>query len=277
MNIVGLGTAGCNVAMAFENMPQYKVFCIGAKDRGYRKFIKLEPQESHEDYEAKYKKINTRLISKDPTTVIVSGGSKTSGAVLRLLEQLKSRQLTVLYVKPDLSTAAKDTIMMEKVVFGVLQQYARSKKIFHMIVVDNSAVELIIGNISVSSYWEEINNVISNTYHMINVFTNTEPLLNTLVEQGKTSNICTLGVVATEPLSERSFYDLKMPRTKKYFFGISEKSLNEKKDLLPNIRAYLKKVSTEECSAGFAIYSTQYEADYAYSLHYASMIQEENV
>lgn len=277
MNIIGLGTAGCNVAKVFESMPQYKVYCVNSKDRGYRKFIKIDPQESHEEYETNYKKINTRTISKDPTTVILSGGSKTSGAALRLLEQLKSRQLTILYIKPDLSTAPKSTVMMEKVVFGVLQQYTRSKKIFHMIVVDNSTVESIIGNISVSSYWEEMNNVISNTYHMINVFTNTEPLLNTMVEEGKTSNISTLGVVSTDPLSEKLFYDLKMPRTKKYFFGISEKTLNEKKDLLPNIRTYLKEVSTEECSAGFAIYSTQYETDYAYSLHYASMIQEENI
>lgn len=277
MNIIGVGQAGCAVAAKFEKMPQYKVFSVDTDDNNYRKLFKVEPQSSHEEYEANYKKINTRLINKEHTTLIVSGASKISGIILRLLEQLKTREMTVMYIKPDLSTSPKEVVMQEKIVFGVLQQYARSGKLANMIIVDNALIEGVVGDISIASYWDEINNVIASTYHMINVFNNTEPLLSTLSSPGTTSRICTLGVVAVENLDEKPFYDLRFPRLKKYFFGISENTLNEKKSLLTEIRSYLKERSTEECSACFAIYSTSYEQDYAYTIHYASFVQEEKI
>lgn len=64
---------------------------------------------------------------------------------------------------------------------------------------------------------------------------------------------------------------------KKYFFGISEKTLQEKKNLLTEIRDYVKKQMGEKCNACFAIYSTTYEQDYVYTLHYASLLQEQNI
>ena len=91
------------------------------------------------------------------------------------------------------------------------------------------------------------------------------------------NKIATLGVVSYKSLDEKIFYDLQKPRLKKYFFGISEKTLNEEKDLLQKIRSYVKDKSEEKCSACFAIYSTNYEQDYVYVAQYASLIQEQNL
>jgi hypothetical protein len=277
MNILGLGTAGCKIAKKLENYPQYNAFFIDVKnDGGCKNFFKIEEQSTHEDYETNYKSVNLQNIIGE-TTLITAGTGKITGLLLRLLEQLKNHKLTVLYIKPDMSTASENAVLREKVVFGILQQYARSSLLSRLYIVSNIATEAVLEKVSVVSYWDDINEVISSTFHMLNVFENTEPLLSTLADVEKTSKIATLGVVSYKNLDEKIFYDLQKPRLKKYFFGISEKTLNEEKDLLQKIRSYVKDKSDERCNACFAIYSTNYEQDYVYVAQYASLIQEQNL
>ena len=277
MNILGLGTAGCKIAKKLENYPQYNTFFIDVKnDGGYKNFFKIEEESTHEDYESNYKSINLQNIIGE-TTLVTAGTGKITGLLLRLLEQLKNHKLTVLYIKPDMSTASENAVLREKVVFGILQQYARSSLLSRLYIVSNIATEAVLEKVSVVNYWDDINDVISSTFHMLNVFENTEPLLSTFTEVKKTNQIATLGVVGYKNLDEKIFYDLQKPRLKKYFFGISEKTLNEEKDLLQKIRSYVKDRSEERCNACFAIYSTNYEQDYVYVAQYASLIQEQNL
>ena len=279
MNIVGIGKAGVAIANEFEKYPQYKAFYVDIEnDKKYKNFIKVEEQQSHEEYEDKYKKLNTKNI-KGETTVILCGAGKVTGIALRFLEQLKKQKTSVLYVKSDPSTMSEKEKLRSKVTFGILQQYARSGLLDKLYVVSNLMVESVLESVSIPTYWADINKIISSTFHMLNVFSNTEPLLTTLSDPGQTSRICTLGVVGYNTFNEKLFYDLQKTRLKKYFFGICQDTLNEEKDLLQKIRSYVKEKSDmeEKCTACFSIYTTEYEKNYVYTAHYASMIQEENL
>ena len=86
-----------------------------------------------------------------------------------------------------------------------------------------------------------------------------------------------MGVVSFDSFKERLFYDLDKPRVKKYFFGINKKTLEKEKDLLQKIRSFTQERAEEKTSANFAIYSTDYEQNYIYTVHYASLIQEEEI
>ena len=112
---------------------------------------------------------------------------------------------------------------------------------------------------------------------MLNVFENTEPLLSTVTDDKDTIKICTMGVVAFSSFDEKTFYDLENARSKKYFFGISQKTLDEEKDLLHKIRSYVADKAGEKCRSCFAIHSTDYEQNYVYVSHHASYVQEQNV
>ena len=86
-----------------------------------------------------------------------------------------------------------------------------------------------------------------------------------------------MGVVAFSSFDEKTFYELKSPRSKKYFFGISQKTLDEEKDLLHKIRSYVADKAGEKCRSCFAIHSTDYEQNYIYVSHHASYVQEQNI
>ena len=237
MNIIGIGQPGCRVTKQFEKYPQYELYFVDTKKQeGYKNFYKVTQRADHEEYEQKYKKFNFKNIKGD-VTIVLSGSGRISGILLRLLEQLKSENLKVLYIKPDMRTADPKMIKREKTVFGILQQYARSNLLSSLYVISNPKVEAVYDSVNIPTYWDDINNVISSTYHMMNVFENTEPILST----------------------------------------IPENTLNEKKDLLHKIRDYVNSKSKEFCSVGFAIYPTNYEEDYVYTAHYASFIQEQDL
>ena len=89
MNIIGLGRAGCEIARKFENYEQYKIFYVDSENKGYPTFLSVEVQNSHEEYEKKYKKLNLNKC-QGKTTFILSGAGKISGCALRLLEQIQN-------------------------------------------------------------------------------------------------------------------------------------------------------------------------------------------
>ena len=276
MNIVGLGNAGCQVANNFSQWPQYDVFCIDTENKGYTKFFKVEERNNHEEYEKSFD-VSLLPAITGPTAVFISGGGKISGMSLRLLERLKDEEVTLFYIKPDLETSNKQTQLRHKITFGVLQQYARSNVVTRMYIVENKNVEALLDNISITDYWKNINYAISNTYHMINYFNNTEPLLSTFSAIGETSRIATFSVVNFDSLKEKTFYNLDKPRFKRYFFGVNEETMQNQKDLLHKIREFVRGQTDENTHSSFSIYSTDYEHNYVYSVCYASMIQEENI
>jgi len=276
MNIIGLGNAGCQIAASFEKYSLYNIFCIDTVSKGYTSFLKVKEQNSHEEYEKSYKKLRLSKCTGE-TTVIICGAGNISGCALRLLEQLKENKLTVIYIKPDMSQLTEEQRTKHKITFGILQQYARSNVYENLYVVSNKKVEEIVEELSLKNYWDDINNIISSTYHMINVFKNNEPMLTTSPQKHATSKIGTFGVVNYDSNKERLFYDIEQPRTKNYFYGISEETIEKDKEVLKKIRSFIEEQSEDDVDAGFAIYSTNYEHNYVYSTHYATLVQEQNL
>ena len=277
MNIIGLGKAGCQIANNFNEWPQYNVLCVDVENEGYDKFVSVKEQETHEDYESNFKNLRIKKLI-GPTTLFLCGAGAVSGICLRLLKTLEdSKEVTIFYIKPDLSSISKQQKTHHNITFGVLQQYVRSDVFANMFIVENKNVEALLDSISIVDYWKNINHAISSTYHMINYFQNTEPLLSTFSPVGKTSKLASLSVVNFETFKEKSFYDLQRSRFKRYFFGVNEETMQNEKDLLHKIREFVKEKTDEDTHCSFSIYSTGYEHNYVYSIHYASMIQEENI
>jgi hypothetical protein len=276
MNIIGIGQAGCKIAEKLENYTQYKKFYIDVENNGYTNFYAVKHQNSHQDYEKNYKKINIKAC-KGETTIILSGAGDISGCVLRLLEQLKGNTISIIYIKPDESPLSESQNTKDRVVSQVLQQYARSGKLKRLYLISNKMIEEVVGDLSIKNYWEQINNVIASTFHMANVFANTEPLLKNLATVPETARISTFGVVNYKTGSEKLFYDLKFPRSKSYFYNLNETALDGEKDTLNKIRSFVNERAEEKVSVGFSIYPTDYKENYVYSKYDASLVQEQNI
>lgn len=277
MNVVGLGNAGCNIAESFSRFPQYEVILLDSEKRkGNSKLIKK--QKSHEDYEANCPSLKAFFKkTSGPYLFVVCGSGKISGASLRVLQDINSKDISVLYVKPDLSLLSEVEKKRERVVFHVLQQYCRSGLLTDMCVVHNKNLEDILQNVPVIGYYDKLNDLVINTYHMIKVLENSRPEMSNFSDLVETARIWTMGLVNFETGEEKLFYDLTFSREMLYYYSIQKDQLEKDSDLVKKINQFMKVKDDEKLHKSFGIYSNKYDQNYVYCKAAASFIQEENI
>ena len=118
--VIGLGNAGCNIADLLSQYSQYSCykFDVGLKRSKYS--FPLQESGKLEDYEQKMPSPRSFLkgINND-ILFVVSGGGKVSSCALRILEAVKKKQITVLYIRPELSLLSDTQATLERLTYGI--------------------------------------------------------------------------------------------------------------------------------------------------------------
>jgi hypothetical protein len=277
MNVVGIGKAGCRIAGLLNEYPQYDVYKI---DVGLKKTDRVFPitkRSSPSEYEEKFSK---RIFSdlkkiKGNVLLIVGGGGSISSCTLRVMEALRHNETELVYVKPDPSFLTEVGITLDKIVFNVLQEYARSGLLEKLYIVSNGEIEKVVGQIPVSRYYQKINEIIASTLHMINVYKNSSPSLSNIKEISGISRISTIGIGTFEKIRDQMFYPIDYVGEKVYYFAINKKQLDQDEELLPKIKIRIKQEDST-IRTSFGVYPTPYDENYIYILANTKIIQGVN-
>jgi hypothetical protein len=157
--IIGLGNSGYKIGKAFSQHPQYKVITIDHEESAD---IRVPKQDHPEKYEESFPMIANQLRDVEGEMLfVISGASIISGAALRVLEQIHNKgPVSILYIHPDVDTLSDTRRLQTNVVFGVLQQYARSGVFKQFYVIDNQQVDKILGGAPIMGYYDSLNEVI---------------------------------------------------------------------------------------------------------------------
>lgn len=274
--IVGLGSAGCNLADEFAKYPQYKIYKIDTGLKGLKKdgIYALPRQKSHEDYEAKCPSMKNFFKDVNGEVLFIVGGSGTvSGAMLNILQHLKRCKISIMYIKPDLEFLSETKRLQERVVSGVLQEYARSAVFERIYLVNNVSVESVVGEVTVKDYYKSLNKAIVSSFHMINVFNHSKPVMTTFSTPIQTARISTFGFFDLESGEEKMFFPLDYAREKLYYYGINSETLENDGKLLKKIKKKAKEKVENKLKVSYGIYPTSYEENYGYILSHATLIQ----
>ena len=276
MIVVGLGKAGCSIAKAFSKFPQYETYSI---DSNKNADITIKPRNSHEEYDESFPNLKRKLKFKDEDVmVVIAGAGKISGGSLRLLQQIQSNRLSVLYVEGDLTIMSEIQKKQEKIVSSVLQEYARSGLLEQIIMVNNAYIERSIGDMSIIGYYDTLNQAIVNILHMVNVFKHSEPVIGNFIAPSEIARICTLGAVTLEgddytEYEEKWFYPLTHTKDVVYYYGIGEDDLKNDGTLFRKINNFVKSRLDTGANVSYGVFRTSYEQKYCYCIRYSSMVQ----
>jgi len=271
--VVGLGKAGCNLAKAFSKFPQYTTYGI---DTTPEADITIKKRTTHEEYDKNFPNLKKKLkFADEDITVIIAGSGTISGGSLRLLEQLRNNKVTVIYIEGDLTIMSETQKKQEKIVSGVLQEYARSGRLENIVMISNAALQSTIGDISIIGYYDTLNHAVVNTVHMMNVLKHSEPIIGNFIVPSDISRISTIGIVALEDTSEEEkwFYDLTNARDVVYYYGINEDDLRNDGTLFKKINTFIKSKINEGVNVSYGVFKTTYEQKYCYCIKYSSMVQ----
>jgi len=275
-NIIGLGKAGCNIADKFVKYPQYKIYKLDSENLKAPNYFKLPKCKTIEEYENETPNLNKFLKGvKGNALFIVGGSGKIAGASLRILQQIRHCSLTILYIRPDIELLDNLSKKQERVVYYVLQESARSSLFERMYIVGNSTMANIIGNLPVAEYFDQLNDLLASTMHMINVFENSLSVVDTHSEIVlNVARISTIGIYDQNNNEEKWFYPMEFPREKTFFYAFNKERLQEDGQLHNRIIEQIKKIVTKHTKVSYGIYETEYEQDYVYCKSHCSKIQD---
>ena len=275
-NVIGLGSAGCSIAESFKKYPEYRIRTIDCKKSNEKTHFYIKKCDTHEEYERSVPDMTgffPKFTKNDEVLFIIGGSGAISGASLAILEQISHIKLNVLYVKPDISLLSELGKMRERLVYNVLQEYARSGKFERIYLIDNQKLDETIGGAPVIGYYDELNKMIASTIHMVNVFDHTESEIGTISTPLEVSRIVTIGMMNVDSGEEKLFFPLTNAREKSYYYAINHEVLKEDKNLHKNITAQMKDKVEDGLKVTYGIYSTNYSTNYCYVVARSSMIQ----
>ena len=274
--VVGLGGIGCKIAKRFEDYSQYNVLYIDDDSGWAKEQVTLKKRNSPEEYENNYSSMRKTFLDKikEDVIVVLSGASLVSAVSLRLLYQIRGKSITILYIQPEVDLLEDVKKKQEKVIRSVLQEYTRSGVFEKMYLVSNESVDALVQNASIKDYYPAINGLISSVFHMLMVFDHQESEVSSFSRVREARRVCTLGVLDLEKGIERSFFPMDNMMETRLYYGISNKSLNENRNLQRDIIKLIKEKNTELSKYSYGVYETQYEEDFCYFRSYTSKVQE---
>ena len=268
MLIVGLGKAGKNIANLFRpHSKSYKILIFDESEG-------LDPQQTVEAYDEHPIKIKSRgLKSHDTGLLFMCGSGKVAGASLRLLEALAAHKMTVIYIEPDLEFSSRDERMRHRVHFGVLQEYARSGKIEHLIILSNKILIDHVGRGSIKKYFEKVN------YYIYSMFQNINYCNNVAQDYGKFHTVRDISRISTIGWSSLDgeavvFYDMQNITESQYYFNIDEEDLENNEDILPICQQIVRSNKEKERETSFVIWKNSESENHYYTKHYTHHIQD---
>ena len=272
--IIGLGRAGCRIADRFAQYPQYDVYKMDVGLKRTPRTYGFKAATSPEEYEDSVGSLK-RFVKdvKGDVLFVVSGCGEISGASLRILEQIKKCNIHVLYIFSDPELLGETAQMQQRVTFNVFQQYARSGVFKKVVLIDNTQLEEILGDLPIIGFYEQLNELLVPTMHMVNVLSHGDSVMDNISPPHDVSRIVSYGLVDFESGEEKMFFNLDNVREKVYYYAINEKKLREQGGIHKKVIAQVK-ANAENTKTTYGIYPTQYDEDYVYCVAYSSNIQE---
>ena len=273
--VIGLGNAGCKIADLLSQYPQYSCykFDVGLKQSKHN--FPIKEYEKLEDYEQKMPSPRAFLREiKDDVLFIVAGGGKVGSCALRILQSIKKKKISVLYIRPELSLLNDTQTTLEKMTYSVLQEYARSGLFHELILVSNSQMDKILGGLTIKEYQSGINQLLSSTLHMVNVYRNIQPLVTTFDKKPRGVRISTIGICDHESAEEKMFFPLDNVSDIEYYYAYDTKEIEGNNSLLSEVKNNINQKKKVIKRVTYGVYETDYEQNYLYCIQGTSIIQQ---
>ena len=276
ISIIGLGNAATKIAMKFEQTKNYNVYVLNdSVERNSKYKFKLNSYETPEEYENKIPNVKKYFANiGEGIQFFIVGSSYSSNYSLGILEQLKGKKVDVFYIQPDAELMTGVPKMLDKIVFGILQEYARSGLLNSFTVLSNVLVEKSIGSVPIKTYYDMINDSIFSTIHYINYFQHAEPEIGMVAKPLEINRIRTYGILNPQNLEEKWLYELDMERDLCYYLCINKERLEKEGGLHKRIVDMLKeKPHNTFRRISYAIYETEHK-DFGLCVAHTNAIQE---
>ena len=276
ISIIGLGNAASKIAEKFKQTKNYSTYMLNDSIEKKSKYsFKLKSHKTPEEYEQNIPNVK-KFFSEvsDHIQFFIVGSSFSSNYSLGILQQIKNKKIDLFYIQPDAELMTGVPKLLDKAVFSILQEYARSGLLNSFTVLSNILIEKTIGDIPIKRYYDMINDSIFSTVHYINYFDHAEPEIGIVAKPLDINRIRAYGILNPKNLEEKWLYELDMERDLCYYLCINKNRLENEGGLHKKIVDMLKeKPRNAFRKISYAIYETEHD-DFGLCVAHTNAIQE---
>tara|TARA_B100001123_G_scaffold74689_5_gene84312 strand:+ start:40388 stop:41227 length:840 start_codon:yes stop_codon:yes gene_type:complete len=275
ISVIGLGNAASRVAEQFSTTANYNVYLLNSKiSRNSKRKFKLKAFENPESYEENIPDVGTFFKDLDDhVQLFIVGSSYSSNYALGILEQIKQKKVELFYVQPDTELLTGIPKMLDKLVFSILQEYARSGLLHSFTALSHLNVERAIGDIPIKKYYDTINSAIFSAVHYCNYFNHAEPEIGSVSKPLDINRIRSIAMLNPKNLQEKWLFDLDNERDICYYICINQDKLETDGSLHRRIVEKLKnKPRNAFRKISYAIYETPHD-DFGFCVAHTNAIQ----
>ena len=276
MNLIGFGTSACAIIDSLKEHANYSCYKIDNEEQDEVRcsFLKIDKQGSFRDYELgapDVKKFFSNLEGEE-TFFFVEGGEEISGALLAILEQIKEKGPTIIYIRPNRRLLNKTQTLIERATYGILQELSRSAALKRIILVDTAHTLRYTEGVKITEINSRLQQMVSDAFHMLNYVKNSKGVIDVVETPQDVNRISTFGYVDNKSGQEIYFYPLDSIREKVYYFAIAEdsESWNSHEKLLDNIE---KQLEDKQVDNSYKIISTTYNENHVYMEAFTNVVQ----
>ena len=276
ISVIGIGNAASSIVENFKSQSgNYKVYQLGSEYKNTKYTKNLKHYDKPEDYEQNIPNLSKFFSDiNENIQVFVVGSSYSSNYTLGVLEQLRDKTLEVFYVRPDVELLTGVPKLLENMMFGVLQEYARSGLFKSLTILSNLEVENSIPGLAIKNYYEKLNHTIFSCVHYLNFFNHTEPEIGQMARPSEINRIRSVGILDVKTLSEKWLFELDMPRETCYYICINQERLEKESGLHKRIVDLLKeKPRNAFRKVSYGIWETHLH-DFGFCVTHTNAIQQ---
>lgn len=272
--IICLGPKACDIGELFEEYPNLYYVRLIDKDIEGDNCFSIAPQKTPEEYEKNTPNLG-QFFSKitDEVVFITSGAADVANSSLRILQQIKDKKISIVYLTPFSEFLTNKQVMQERLIRGVLQEYTRSGLFEKMIIFDNSLVERVMGPSTIKDYDFLFNNTIKKALENHYALSSGELIIDAANAPKEVSRILSFGYYYLEQDQELALNNLNMIDDKIYHFYLSEQTLNNDVKLLNTIKENLKKKTQENTKVSYTIRKSPTNNNFCFVEAYTKVVQ----
>jgi len=276
ISVIGIGNAASAIAEKFSDVDNYDVYLLNDKVKNSTQTYKLKTFDSPEEYETNVPDLKDFFATvRSRVQVFIMGSSMSSNYVLGVLEQIKDKDIDLFYIRPDTELLTGTPQILEKITFGVLQEYSRSGLLRSITLISNLNLEKVIGEVPIKTYYEVLNNSIFSTIHYLNYFEFSDPEIGQVSKPAEINRIRTIGMLDIKNLEEKWLFDLDTPRELCYYICINEEKLATEGGLHKKLVEMLKEKPTNAFrKLSYAIYETEHD-DFGFCVAHTNVVQQQ--
>ncbi len=278
--VIGLGSFGCLVGEELAAYPEYRIYRIdtlssGRGSLGIGEYTNIEEYERSLD--SQEVEIYLSSIKKgDEVLLITEGGEPITGSLLRILETIQDASVSVMYICPDRELIGAEQRRDDKIVFNIIQEYARSGAINNCYLVSYPALEILTGNVPITSYKKSLAYFLGYVTAMVNYFAHTKPVIENAPTVQKHKRILSYGVSSLEKTAEvKLLFPLEDVTDLHFFYGIPEESVTSDETMMEKIKDHVNNYSkSQDMRVTFSVFSTTLENPIVLAKAYSSALQK---